>query len=49
MTPDVEVSYSAVNMWIDGTTLKTIVLFFWKHLPKLHLTHKSLNSDYGHS
>jgi len=26
-----------------GTTLKTIAHYLEKHLPKLHLTHKSLN------
>jgi hypothetical protein len=40
--PILELTYSAVNKWIDGTTIKTIVHFSKKHLPKLHLTHKSL-------
>ncbi|MDQ5886336.1 MAG: hypothetical protein QG628_733 [Patescibacteria group bacterium] len=40
--PLLELTYSAVNKWIDGTTVKTIVLYSKKHLPKLHLTHKSL-------
>ena len=38
----IEFTYSAVNKWIDGYTLKTIALYTKKHLPKLHLTHKSL-------
>lgn len=39
-----KISYSAVNKRTrEGTALKTLDLYL-KHLPKLHLTHKSLTS-----
>jgi len=40
-----EISYSAVNKWTVSNHFKKALRSFQKHLPKLHLTHKSLNLD----